>query len=108
METTDSDRAAPPMKFALIIFSAFSLYAAGSVILRGSTSSTPVRFTDFTKQSGIHFRHNAGKAGHKFLPETMGAGLALLDFNNDGRLDIFFVNGRDWNASGRKTPCALY
>jgi hypothetical protein len=38
----------------------------------------------------------------------MGPGLTLLDFNNDGKLDIFFVNGRDWKPSGRKTLCALY
>jgi enediyne biosynthesis protein E4 len=70
--------------------------------------SSPVHFTDVTQQSGIHFRHNAGKAGRKFLPETMGSGVAVFDFNGDGKLDLLFVNSRDWNPKGRRTLCALY
>jgi hypothetical protein len=69
---------------------------------------SPVHFTDVTQQSGIHFHHNAGKAGHKFLPETMGSGVAVFDFNGDGKLDLLFVNSRDWNPKSRKTLCALY
>ena len=50
-------------------------------------------FEDLTPQSGITFRHNAGKTSQKYLPETMGAGVAMFDYNNDGLLDLFFVNG---------------
>jgi hypothetical protein len=67
-----------------------------------------VHFTDITAQSGIHFRHNAGKAGQKFLPETMGAGVAVIDYNGDGKPDLFFVNSRDWHPTGRRTTGALY
>ena len=42
------------------------------------------RFTDVTAQAGIRFTHNSGKAGKKWLPETMGAGCAWFDFDNDG------------------------
>jgi enediyne biosynthesis protein E4 len=78
-------------------------------LLPGDTTSlSQVRFTDVTAQCGIHFRHNAGKLGHKYLPETMGPGLAVIDFNGDGKPDLFFVNGRDWKPGGRKTLCALY
>jgi hypothetical protein len=66
-----------------------------------------VVFTDVTSQAGIRFTHNAGKAGKKWLPETMGSGCAFLDFDNDGRLDIFLVNSRSW-TSNRPTPSALY
>lgn len=59
-----------------------------------------VRFTDATQEAGIRFVHNNGAFGKKFLPETMGPGVAFLDYNNDGWLDLFLVNGRDW--PGRK------
>lgn len=86
--------------------------AAATLFITGLTATappaSPVHFTDVTQQSGIHFRHNAGKAGHKFLPETMGSGVAVFDFNGDGKLDLLFINSRDWNPKGRKTFCALY
>jgi enediyne biosynthesis protein E4 len=54
---------------------------------------SPVTFTDVTAQTGINFRHYASPTSLKYLPETMGAGVALIDVDNDGRLDVFFTNG---------------
>jgi hypothetical protein len=54
---------------------------------------SPVAFADVSAQSGIRFRHAASPTSQKYLPETMGGGVALLDFDADGRLDIFFTNG---------------
>jgi enediyne biosynthesis protein E4 len=51
------------------------------------------QFVDITQASGVHFRHLASHTSRKYLPETMGAGVALFDYDNDGRLDIFLVNG---------------
>src|SRR5215207_4269271 len=56
-------------------------------------SQSPVTFTDITAQSGVKFRQYASPTSQKYLPETMGGGVALFDYDNDGRLDIFFTNG---------------
>ncbi|HEX8283107.1 MAG TPA: CRTAC1 family protein [Pyrinomonadaceae bacterium] len=56
-------------------------------------SPSPVTFADVTTQVGVGFRHAASPTSQKYLPETMGAGVALLDYDADGRLDIFFTNG---------------
>src|SRR5260370_1641090 len=67
-----------------------------------------VRFTDVTAAAGIRFVHNAGRTGKKWLPETMGAGVALFDADGDGWLAILFVNGKDGTPRGRRTTAALY
>ena len=55
-----------------------------------------IHFEDITRAAGIHFVHNNGAFGRKWLPETMGSGVGFIDSNNDGWQDIFFVNGQDW------------
>jgi len=51
-----------------------------------------VQFHDVTKQAGIHFHHERAASGQKLYLETMGAGVAWIDYNRDGFLDAFFVN----------------
>ena len=70
-----------PFSFFLLILHAGALYAESP------------RFVDVTASSGIDFRHVHGGTGEKYFVETMGAGVAFLDYNNDGRLDVFAVNG---------------
>ena len=53
----------------------------------------PARFVDVTAKAGINFLHQAPHTSRKYLIETMGSGVALLDCDNDGLLDIFLVNG---------------
>src|SRR5260370_29581135 len=51
-----------------------------------------VRWVDVTRQAGITFRHQSGASGRLYLPETMSAGCAFLDYNGDGWQDLFLVN----------------
>jgi hypothetical protein len=55
-----------------------------------------VPFTDVTSAAGIRFQHFNGAAGAKLLPETMGSGVAVLDFDRDGKPDLLFINSRSW------------
>ena len=51
-----------------------------------------IHFTDVTDTAGIHFTHANGATGAFHLPETLGAGGAFLDYDNDGYLDLYLVN----------------
>ena len=74
----------------------------------GSAASGAVHFTDVTQAAGIRFTHNAGRTGKKWLPETMGSGVAFVDVDGDGKPDIVLINGEDWISRGRHTTAALY
>jgi hypothetical protein len=58
-----------------------------------TTSLVPGRFVDVTEKVGVRFLHQAPHTSRKYLIETMGSGVALFDCDNDGRLDLFLVNG---------------
>src|SRR5947208_6937154 len=68
----------------------------------------PITFTDVTQSAGIKFKHNSGRAGKKYLPETLGAGGAFIDYDSDTWPDILLLNGKDWTPRGRRAPPALY
>jgi hypothetical protein len=74
-----------------------------------STQPIDVQFTDITEQAGINFKHVASPE-KKYIVESMSGGVALFDYDNDGYLDIFFVNSLtvDLVKSGGKTKSALY
>jgi enediyne biosynthesis protein E4 len=79
----------------------------------GSADEIPtVPFTDITAAAGIQFVHNNGASGDKLLPETMGGGVAFLDYDGDGRQDLLFVNSTFWPghapAGGKPPTMALY
>ncbi len=58
---------------------------------------------DVTKSSGLTFTHNSGAFGKKYLPETLGPGVAFIDYDGDGWQDLFFTNGKDWPGQHRQS-----
>ena len=53
----------------------------------------PIMLRDVTEETGIAFRHTDGGCGKRYVMETVSAGLALFDYDNDGYIDIYFLNG---------------
>jgi hypothetical protein len=70
--------------------------AAPQPLVSATTDIPLARFTDITAASGIAFTHVNGAYGEKLLPETMGGGVAFLDYDNDGFQDLLFVNSTYW------------
>jgi enediyne biosynthesis protein E4 len=69
-------------------------------------------FVESAASTGLNFTHVNGASGQYFMPEQMGAGVALFDYDNDGDLDVFFVQGGplDAGSGDRKTgpSCRLF
>jgi enediyne biosynthesis protein E4 len=74
----------------------------GFAINRQDAPVPLVRFTNITQEAGIHFVHENGQTAKKLLPETMCGGVAIVDFDNDGKPDILFVNACPW--PGQEKP----
>ena len=81
------------------------ILVAASKLAVGAEAPLHPLFVDATESSGLQFRHSASKTDRKYLPETMSGGVAILDVDRDGHMDVFFVNGAEIqhpHASGQE------
>jgi len=83
-------------KTAAVIFSSLLPIFSNISLAQTPTAKGSTEFRDVTAAAGIRFMHNNGAFGKKYLPETLGPGVAFIDYDNDGWPDIFLVNGTDW------------
>ena len=77
-------------------------YAVG----RGQEEAPALRFVEMAAAAGIEFKHNNGARGDRWMPETIGSGCALFDYDGDGALDVLLVNSGGWH--GESSPSRLY
>jgi enediyne biosynthesis protein E4 len=89
-----------PYTFALIPI--LMLHGAAA-----AQNGSRIHFTDITERAGIHFVHNNGAFGKKWLPETMGSGCAFIDYDNDGWPDILLINSEDFPGHKIHGPTTL-
>jgi len=87
---------------ATILVLALVILLVGQAGIGAAPETSSIQFRDVTQTAGIHFVHNNGAFGKKFLPETMGPGVAFIDHDNDGWPDVFLVNGMDWPSHIQK------
>ena len=84
----------------------FGWWPAASARQARRDADAPV-FVDVSRQTGLDFEHWSGGAGALLLPEVIGAGGALLDYDNDGDLDLFAVQGAALGAGGSVAPAMI-
>jgi len=95
--------------FAVLLTLSVAVFSLSYDVTSSTPAASAVTFREVTEQAGIRFVHNNGAFGKKFLPETMGPGVAFIDYDNDGWPDIFLVNGMDWPGHvRRRTTPTLY
>ena len=101
MQTAVQGGSATSGEFAPVLDSEKRPITAGGFVKVG-----PIVYQDISKQSGIAaWKHQMGTLQKNYIIETLGSGVALLDYDNDGWLDIYLVNGSTYDAlSGKTTP----
>jgi len=90
------------MRLALITL--LSIGVSGATALAQGVTSHPIRFEDIAQKAGVHFTVENNPTPEKHQPETMPAGVALFDYDGDGLLDIYLVNGAEMPSLVKTGP----
>ena len=90
-----------------VIFCVACGWASPISVLRAA-SPAPIILRDVSAGAGVTFRFETGSRGRHELPEIMGGGVALIDGDGDGRLDLFFCNGGPIDGPIDNSPCRYY
>lgn len=77
----------------LVFFLTVHSFAQQPLAQNPTTQTSPGKFVDVTQRLGVNFQYRSSHTSKKYLLETMGPGIALFDYDNDGLLDLFVVNG---------------
>ena len=93
-----------------VILLVLPLAQAASLYSQQPTATSPVIFTETTKEAGITWVHDNALSPERFLPETVGSGCVFFDYDNDGWMDIYLVNSgaSDFFTPSRPLRNALY
>ena len=78
---------------AALMAQAATAYQGGGPRASAQSLGALVAFTDLSRAAGLHFTHINGASPEKHLVETMGSGALFIDYDNDGLLDVFLVDG---------------
>lgn len=82
----------------------FSFFICSVATFLRAESVCPIQLRDITKATGINFVHTDGSSGNRYIVETVASGLALFDYDNDGDIDIYFLNGAPLHQHTNSIP----
>ena len=68
------------------------------------TRTCPIEFHDVTAQTGIDFQHTDGSGGQRYIVETVASGIATFDYDGDGLIDVYLLNGRPLRGTDAEGP----
>ncbi len=110
--TSDRRRTAPWARLVLatVAATAVAMTTAPVALLAAAPAPCPIQLRNVTPQTRITFRHTDGSSGRRYIVETVTAGLATFDYDGDGLIDIYFVNGAPLPGAKADPPAkdALY